>query len=276
MKSLFPIIILSAFWILGGTWWLANSFDEKETPISPFIFTDGSVRFAATDNFSFRYNSSEPILSDHTKAIFAKIVKYLNREEKTLNLEGLYTKTEKNDDDRFKNLGLARAAAIKKELVKLMAETSLISTTAQVVNKESFTDQTLYNGVNFIVSDKAVSNASLSAAMEAAKPQALSLEKAYFFNVEADDFKVEDYEGFDTYLEMLTTHLKNNSNAKIKISPFTNDASEIELAEKWGRKVSRAVEAFGINKAKLIKIKPAISLDAPDDRLFTRVEVELE
>ncbi len=275
MKSLFPIIILSACWILGGTWWFANNFGEKQAPIPPFLFTDGSVSFAATDNFSFTYNSSELTLSDQTKAVFAKIVKHLNREAKTLTLVGLYAATEKNDDDRFENIGLARAAAIKKELLKLTAEPSLVSITAQVVSKESFREQTLYSGVNFILNDKRLTSSSLAEAMEA-KPQELSLEEAYFFNVESDDFKVEDYEGFDTYLEMLATYLKNNSDAKIKISPFTNDASEIEIAEKWGRKVSRAVEAFGIHKAKLIKNKPAISLDAPDDRLFTRVEVGLE
>lgn len=130
-------LLLMLITILAGTYFYINYCSEcgamatEEPPIEtvipeevastsyPFAFSDGNFSYEVNDNYNFNFSSSS-ILMPLAAGIGTGIDKlqgYLSENpEKVLNIIGYYTSEEVNNS-AYPNLGLARANAVKNDLV---------------------------------------------------------------------------------------------------------------------------------------------------------------
>lgn len=101
------------------------------------------------DYFQFKENTPLPISNKMTTDSLTRTAKVLQKEKDTkINIVGLYNTKEKEPKNfSFDNLGLARADAIKKQLVAKGIKANKITTGSEQRNDLSFNNNTLYNGV---------------------------------------------------------------------------------------------------------------------------------
>ena len=276
MKPIVPVLgVLSVLWILGGTWWLSGKVCGNGASTPMFSFTDGKFKIDPTDNYTFNYNSSKPHLTENTRAAFAKIVKHINKTEKQLTLSGFYATSEMNDNKKYDNLGIARAEAIKAQLVQLKGNSDQIITTSKEVNSRSFANRILYGGVDFILSENTLPSNENSDASEPLT-SSISIDQTYIFNVESDKFKVKKTAELEEYMQLVQSYLNENSSTKVFITAYTDDKREKKNADNWARSVRSAFQEFGIAASQMKREGTKILDTAPDDRLLTRVEVKVK
>ncbi len=91
--------------------------------------SDGALNVNVNDAILFDRNSDKAKVSSKVSDALKNTADYLNKNSnRNLKLTGLYDRSEKNNT-QLPNLGLARAEAVKSELVKKGAKASQISTT---------------------------------------------------------------------------------------------------------------------------------------------------
>jgi len=126
------LIFFSLIWLAIGTWlsksYLCDNNKVEKTSASALANKsncDFSLRFAVDDfkinsktNFEFNYNSDELVSPENVSAeVLNKVSQFLaDNTDKTLSIDGLYSKTETNNTGQT-TLGIARAASIKDYLV---------------------------------------------------------------------------------------------------------------------------------------------------------------
>lgn len=110
-----------------------DSLASPSTTATPrFILTDGANTVVdIPDNATFTPSNATPQLSPAMQQALSKTAGLLKTApDKTLQLTGYYGKTEKNNT-MFDNLGLARADAIKQQLIAMGAPDAQITTASQ-------------------------------------------------------------------------------------------------------------------------------------------------
>jgi len=132
-KLLLPTLSLFlAIWLLFGSWWYAKNYTLKGKHITKFEsaipYPMGQDRNSkANALYFFKRSSAKLILpKDADKGLRAIISHLNNHPSSNLDLIGLYTSSEVNHTE-FKNLGIARAEALKYQFIKLGAPSNAIS-----------------------------------------------------------------------------------------------------------------------------------------------------
>lgn len=171
MKALYTLLLLG--WIAYGTYLCNKKFcgPSKAKPAATTApvkadcdvslkFLDGDFELTTTSNFQFggskhlfRNMPAEGLIED-----LKKVAAHLgNNPERALLIEGLYLNVEKNSDDNYDNVGLARANTIKDYLVKEigMDEAQLIIGSKEV-KRICYVkaDRTAYRGANILFGEK--------------------------------------------------------------------------------------------------------------------------
>lgn len=171
MKALYTLLLLA--WIAYGTYLCKQKFcgSSKAKPAATAApvkadcdvslkFLDGDFELTTDANFQFRGSkhlfSSLP--GESLVADLKKVADYLAANpERALLIEGLYLSVEKNSDETFENIGLARANTIKDYLAKEIGiDESQLRMGSKEVKRICYvkTDRTAYRGANCLFGEK--------------------------------------------------------------------------------------------------------------------------
>ncbi len=145
-KLLLPTLsLILAIWLLGGSWWYASKFGNKVIANSPYVPTLSAEEHSPTHpdktHFLFKQSSDRLIVPKEALHELKLIAFQLNNEpSKSLELTGLYHSREMNNTQQT-DLGLARAVAVKQQLIHLGAPSKSI-----IVNSLEEDNITLVDG----------------------------------------------------------------------------------------------------------------------------------
>lgn len=198
-KYLPPLLgIATLTWIVGGTYWYKTQFCDVSVTASTTV----SISHTRTHlPFYFPFGTAQPIFTKESFSIFKKTTNYLNEHsDKKLIIKGLYTPQEV-PNQAPSTLGLERAEAIKSVLLNLGSPNSSIETRTEQRNNLFFSNQQLFDGVEFKVVD-----------YEGGRFQALNL----FF--QKDKFQFEDNDELKKYFHALNDYMRLHPNIKLKIT----------------------------------------------------------
>ncbi len=263
MKAILPILgFISALWIFGGSYWISN-MSCGSSNAATFSVTDGDFKTQSTDMYTFGFSGAKPSsFGSGMGKSFKEIADYLkNNENRKLLLTGNYGANEKIDPD-FENLGVARAEWMKGSLVNKGAPVDQIETTGNEVNNLSFDKKkNMPGGVSFLFMDMAAEPAveePRSTDDESSSSMSFSEDGNLVLNISDSNFDLDDYQGFDSYLEELQTYMDNNTDKQLRIDCYNDDSDvgdnigrkiRTYMADKMGYKTNRFYRYSKIQKA---------------------------
>lgn len=148
-------LILMLITIVSGTYFYitccsecgASSVEEEppqeavipvvsEATSYPFAFSDGDYAYSDNDNYNFNVSSSSillPLAANMETGILSLKGFLSENAGKVLNVTGYY-KSEETNDSAFPNLGLARANAVKNDLVSKGISSTQINTMGKLMD----------------------------------------------------------------------------------------------------------------------------------------------
>lgn len=249
-----PALIIGLLVITLGSYFLSNSFCGAST--SGFAVKDNKWSTSSKDTYSFGVGNSALKLPDGTKRSFSEIAKYLNKNEnKTLTLLGTQYAGEAKAS---KDLGTARAEAIRKSLVKYKAPEERIYVKSQMVNNR--TNNKSVNGVDFIFGGTAGgSDASSSAAEKKSEVTDLGIGGLnHTFLISDDKVALKKTPEMKDYLAKLKGYIKENPDAKLGIIGHTDNSSgsaskDVRRSDKLVTAVRRFFRDNGISGSNIVK-----------------------
>ena len=240
MKAILPILgIVSALWIFGGSYWISN-MSCGASNAATFSVTDGDFKTQSTDMYTFGFSGNKP--SSFGKGMsksFAEIADYLkNNADRKLLLIGNYGPNERIDPD-FENLGVARAEWVKESLVNKGAPLDQIETTGAEVNNLGFDKKNnMMGGVTFSFVDmnaEPIEEVPTSTDDdETSSSMSFSEDGSMVLNITDGDFDLDEYEGFDSYVEGLQSYMDSNTDKQLRIDCYNDDS---DTGDEIGRKI---------------------------------------
>jgi OOP family OmpA-OmpF porin len=163
-------------WILGSAYWhvckinrlcdlplVTFERDDVSYPVVPaevtpplIIFDAPNLQLQAAGNFIFEKSNAVGSFEAVTPAIDS-LAQYLiaNMPGKHLIITGSFSSTEINMSD-FADLGIARAAGVKKQIVHAGVPDSLITLKSDLNDGISFPSDSLHGGINFTFENKSI------------------------------------------------------------------------------------------------------------------------
>lgn len=222
-KYLPPLLgIATLTWIVGGTYWYKTQFCDVSNTASTTV----SISHTGTHlPFYFPFGTAQPIFTKESFSIFKETTNYLNEHsDKTLIIKGLYAPQEVPSQAQSK-LGLERAEAIKAVLLNLGSPSNSIETESEQRNNLFFSNQQLFDGVEFKVVD-----------YEGGRFQALNL----FF--QKDKYQFEDNEELKKYFHALNDYLSLHPNIKLKITAHQDNTEGAWTSKKRMAFMHRVLE----------------------------------
>ncbi len=118
MNKVLVIILTLLLWAFASWFYYSQATGGafcRSLPSFSYVAKDLSLK--APETFSFARSGTTPTIPGETKSRLTELGKYLKSNDKaTVNVTGFYSGQEKNSS-KFKNLGLARAEAIKNVLL---------------------------------------------------------------------------------------------------------------------------------------------------------------
>ena len=271
------LFLLLVLWLVGGSWFFNKSYsttsaDEASECSFPFSISDGNFSTNSKKIFFFDKSDWEPNIPVQTLASLKTIALYLsNNDKKKLLLHGNYQPDESNDSD-FKNIGHARAEALKKELVDYGAPIKRIQVSSSESEDLNLTCGKIYGGVDFsFVSAQATTKEEdKSETIVAAEP----VDKEETKNEETTSSDSPDYSKYSTiyyksnqfvpkvdkdlknWFKYLKGYLKDHPKAKLLLVGHTDKASSSDKAQRLGkyraRKLRDELVKSGIKKKRII------------------------
>ncbi len=256
MRPSIPILILlSALWIIGGTWFLSSSFCGAAGAaggggIPNFSVKDGNFSTKPVETFSFNYSSDRVVFSDKTIESMKTIASHLKKNpERLLTLSGVFARSEKNET-AFDNLGIARAKSIKSKLVKYGAPNESIATEGFLVDNTQFNknrdDKTvLYGGVNFIFTGQEGSDIEVEGGSESSGSLGLSSSTTssalapYVINYTSSNIKMAMTTEISDLLASLRAYLDDHPGSKVIVTGHTDSNGSNSDALNAASKVRR-------------------------------------
>ena len=292
-RLILPLLALFLFlWFAVGSFWYTNNYCQgiSKLAMPPLSISDGNFLASSTENFSFQRNGHTLKMPAHTESAFRKIGVYMSdNPTKTIALTGTYNADETNQSGK-KDLGTARAEAVKNKLVSLGASADHIEVSSLKVNNSKFQENTLYGGVYFTFDTKAIDPNSTKAAEPnkvAAAPAEEIIIKARPLNLyfNSSKYKLEMTPELKIYFDELQAYLKEVKGSKILITGHTDDKGNRNHNIRISKYRARAVRDFMIENGfstKQIKIdykgpdEPLTSNDTEEGRKKNRrVEVRI-
>lgn len=209
LPSLLGIATLT--WIVGGTFWFKNQFYDKPTTDRTTVPThNGEFHLP----FYFPFGTAQPVFTAESFSLFKKTTDYLNENSsKRLIITGLYAKKEV-PNQMAAQLGWQRAEAIRSVLLNLGAASNRIEMKSEERNNVYFSNQQLYDGVEFKVVDNP------------GRFEALNL----FF--QPDKFQFAENDDLKKYFAALNDYVKLHPNVKLKITVHQDDTEGVWSSKK--------------------------------------------
>jgi len=205
---------------------------------------DGDFKATATGNYAFAKSKHDLTATKDVYNAFTKTGTYLkSNPEKMLLLTGMYSPGETNKS-AFANLGVARAEAVKAELVKKGAIADNIKTEGTEKTNAGFIENKLYNSVDFTFSEA-------SAAAATAANSDIDNGMTLYFEGDETDFDANDPK-LQEIIQYLESYLTTNPDAQITVSGHTDNRGKLEdknrIAGSRASKVRRIIRDYGNKK----------------------------
>ncbi|MEM6966371.1 MAG: OmpA family protein [Bacteroidota bacterium] len=277
-KLALPLFLtLLVFWLIGATWWFnsrydqLDDYDESKCTV-PFILIDGNFQTKSEKTIIFEISDWEPIIPMQTLASLKSVALYLTtNNNKTLTLTGWFGKNEINNSD-FPNIGLARAEAIKNELVTYGVPTNNVKILSDSMDQILLTCGKIMGGVDFRFSEILASLDSPSSSdsnnqeavaavaeeKEAPTPKverSFDPRKTYMVFYEENTFKPEITEHIDAYFSTLAKYLADHPKDRILLMGHTDNSGKKDKHFNFGkyraRKLRDVLLDYGIAKRRI-------------------------
>ena len=260
-KLTFPLILsLLAAWLVVATWWFNSRYDQLDTYGNPkceipFTVTDGNFQTKSDNSIIFELSNWEPTIPMQALSSLKSVALYLaNNSEKKLILTGRFGTTELNDSD-FPNNGIARAEAIKKELVSYGAPEKLIEVQADSVAKLTLTCGKIMTAIDFnfekqneiaqvipeeekkeIEENNSENNTPTEKVETEIKTESTFQEdKTYIVFYKENTFKPEVDEEMDSYLKSLAKYLKEHPKDRLLLVGHTDNVGDTSKHFNFGK-----------------------------------------
>ncbi|CAG4992000.1 Peptidoglycan-associated lipoprotein [Dyadobacter sp. CECT 9275] len=262
---------LLIFWIAGSTYWhvchIRQLCDAQLLPsfgLSTPGYTDSSLpsppatghskkRFFTENDFIFRLSDASP--TDYTSAHFLidslkQIL--ISNPDKKLEITGKYLPMERNDDSSFSNLGLARAATVKKLFLTNGIADSLLAISGIEKDTLAVSGDSLRGAISFRIKKRL-----LLTEKDLAEDQKFeSIFKPidlYFPYASADYIKTKENE---TFLMEAKKYLGSHAGQKLILTGHTDneDSAEwnMQLSKKRAYSVKMKLMAMGMDGSQII------------------------
>ncbi|MEM9921608.1 MAG: hypothetical protein AAF990_26125 [Bacteroidota bacterium] len=223
-KMMVPLALLALLiWIIGGSWWYSQQFisvqasspaEGESSELSHLSISHSSFETDAIEALAFNFSDPELQVSTHTHKLIRQLIDQLKEVNQVLFLRGLYLDTEEYKGS-FDNLGLARAAFVKRFMVRLGAKPSDIEIGGQRVSQLLQRDNQLLNAVQFeLTKSESIVEPSKPTAKWTDLMRPLNLQ----FRSESTDLELTPQ--LQTYLKTVEQLLQEHSGAMIWISGF--------------------------------------------------------
>lgn len=158
MSTRFLLFVALVFWYIFSMYWYVchikdhacNCFGRKAS-IPHLIIKDGDKEVVnIPDNFKFTHSGATPTISNPVQAALGTLGNYLQQNpQRSLLITGSYAPDETNNTP-FNNLGIARANAVKQQLMAQGIPENRMQTDAREVSKMPlFPDKTFFGGLDF-------------------------------------------------------------------------------------------------------------------------------
>lgn len=251
-KLTFPLILsLLVIWLVVATWWFNSKYDQLDTYGNskceiPFTVSDGNFQTKSDNSIIFEVSDWEPTIPMQALASLKSVALYLaNNSEKKLILTGRFGMNELNDSD-FPNNGIARADAIKKELVSYGGPERLIEIKADSVNEMSLTCGKIMTAIDFSF-EKQNEIATTNSTTEPQKEidptpyknkiteevtttinteSTFQEDKTYIVFYKENTFKPEVDEEMDKYMKSLAEYLKEHPKDRLLLLGHTDNVGD--------------------------------------------------
>ncbi|MFK8008409.1 MAG: OmpA family protein [Saprospiraceae bacterium] len=250
-KLTFPLILsLLVIWLVVATWWFNSKYDQLDTYGNPnceipFSVSDGNFQTKSDNSIIFEVSDWEPTIPMQALSSLKSVALYLaNNSEKKLILTGRFGMNELNDSD-FSNNGIARAEAIKKELVSYGGPEKLIEVQADSVAKMSLTCGKIMTAIDFSFekqSEVAQVNVTKPVTKKETDPDdnistneventiktesTFQEDKTYIVFYKENTFKPEVDEEMDSYMKSLAKHLKEHPKYRLLLVGHTDNVGD--------------------------------------------------
>ena len=269
-KLIFPLILsLLVIWLGVATWWFNFKYNQLDTYGNPkcevpFTILDGNFQTKSDNSITFEYSDWEPIIPLQALSSLKSVALYLaNNSKKKLILTGRFGIDELNDSD-FPNNGVARAEAIKKELVTYGAPGKLIEVKADSLAEINLICGKIMTGLefNFETQDEIVQvdsvgkikrnktglNTPINEIDTILKNESNFQEnKTYIIFYRENTFKPEIDEKVDIYLKSLAKYLKEHPKYRLLLMGHTDNIGDESKHFNFGKYRARKLRDVLLN-----------------------------
>lgn len=209
-----------------------------------FTVTDGQDIIAeSNEGIKFANSSADPVIGDNAALALSKLSEYIQpQQERELQVLGFYTSKEKNNT-KFDNLGIARANAIKQELIN---EYGLSA--SKIITEAQLKDDLVFN--NNITNEAIDCNILISKA----KQEDLKLNtRPLYFATDNATLNVDDE--LRNYFKDIKTYMQQNAKTTVALTGHTDneggDAYNMTLGKKRANFVKDQLTRIGIEKTRI-------------------------
>ncbi len=244
-----------------------NIGNLAEITLPTFTVKDGSETVVdIKDNFSFKLSSGKADMSKEVQNGMASVAQYLKMHpDRRLKLSGSYTPDEKNGTV-FPNLGIARADALKKQLVALGIDAGRIDTDAKQDAQLAIQNGSIIGGIDWVLQ------------VTAAKQQDLTAEsRTLYFDTGKANLGMTDE--LRQYFKDVKTYLEQDPKSTVNLTGHTDNAGSQAANQKLGLKRANEVKqqltrigiaAKRINTASKGQTEPVKSNDSAEGKQANR------
>ena len=277
-KLMLPTLFLFlAFWLVGGSWYFAkysNSaiFNNSVISNSTFKIEDENLHFTAKSNYYFKRSSAKLIVPKETLKGLKAIATHLNNQPSIkLDLTGLYSSVE-IEGSSSRDLGLARARALRNQFTKLGVLPQSINIQSLMVANINMTNDILSGGVLIsILKDKEsrlteTDRYVADSGMKILEVRPLNL----YYNNQKKGLKLTPE--LKEYFEDLKFVLTKEPTANIIITGHTDNVGSRKENLKLSKSRANNVRNFMINHG-FDKEKLVVRFKGPDDPIASN-EIE--
>ncbi|SEJ68205.1 OmpA-OmpF porin, OOP family [Dyadobacter koreensis] len=274
-KTLWWILLIG--WMGGSTYWhvckikqlcdapLSTSTVDTDTntptiSITPLTIADGTeFNLQSPGNFGFAKSGADANLSGVQAEIDSLASFAAANPGKIITITGLYTSEETNSTT-FPNLGVARAAGIKKYLTGKGLPDSLFVLNGKLSDGIVFDPDSMSGGIDFTFA-KRIAVTETDLANEQKYESIFKPLDLYFPAASAEYIKTAENEKF---LKEAKKFLSDNNDKKLLLTGHTDSDDSAE----WNLKLSK-------KRANIVKAK-FVALGMPADRIITNGKGEAE
>lgn len=261
MKSFLLGLFLFVLWAIPTRWYyvcqIRGLCDDQTQVVSndassvaktlALSYKDSTI-LSNYDQFSFGKNVIDPSMSDNNKSFLQSTADYLaSNPNKMLTVTGYYRPSEANEKSgMFENLGLARAAAIRDQLVKMGVPENRILLDYKLAADDNLSESLAFNLTDMDNSKKAATDQFVFTNM--------TFSDANFASNSAD---FNPNAQFETYADSVVTYLKINKTKNLTITGHTDNVGEDAPNMSLGKRRAESVKKYFKNKGVAATINTA-------------------